>query len=558
MFQVQKCSFLKFSLAVNFQKRILFLVLDRSALLKFHRNTARSIPPAKTWAVNWCAWQVRHTPTFNHTFYVGGFPPHGGTPKSSSRHGWAWLIFFIDLLVTTMVISGIFHFKIPHLYCKCAGIMSLSCTEVTMSLRTREMRREQRGQDGKDGEDRKGGVDSKSGSMGTFFSWMRSKGSRFTLRVWGLRVCSLGVAQPFAPVRNRSRDGRNGRAYGKFQGVSRGHFGGFKRRVASFRVAGVTLCDIQGRVFLLTCRKSFCVVGAILLRRFRKMSCSFRGRRSTSDVSLVILRGRRSTSDVSLVILRGTRSTWDTFHALHSSLYTLNYTPHFALYTPLSTLYTPHSLHSTLYNLHFALGTLHSTLYTPHSTLYTLYTLLSTLHTLTLYTPHSTLHTLHSTLHTLHFTLYTLHSTLYTWHFTLRTPQTTLYTPHPTTLCTLHTPHSTLYTPRSLLYTPHSTLHTLHFPLHTLHFTLRTLHSTLYTLHFTLHTLHSTLYTPHSTLYTPHSTLHTLHSTPHTPHSTLYTLHTPHSTLSTPSSSIFHSLRCTGMVTWETCTRLFK
>ena len=32
---------------------------------------------------------------------------------------------------------------------------------------------------------------------------MRSKGSRFTLGVWGLRVCSLDVAQPFATVRNR-------------------------------------------------------------------------------------------------------------------------------------------------------------------------------------------------------------------------------------------------------------------------------------------------------------------------------------------------------------------
>ena len=32
---------------------------------------------------------------------------------------------------------------------------------------------------------------------------MRSKGSRFTLGVWGLRVCSLDVVQTFATVRNR-------------------------------------------------------------------------------------------------------------------------------------------------------------------------------------------------------------------------------------------------------------------------------------------------------------------------------------------------------------------
>ena len=44
--------------------------------------------------------------------------------------------------------------------------------------------------------------------LSAMFSRMRSKGSRFTLGVWGLRVCSLDVAsasatrsQPFATVR---------------------------------------------------------------------------------------------------------------------------------------------------------------------------------------------------------------------------------------------------------------------------------------------------------------------------------------------------------------------
>ena len=37
------------------------------------------------------------------------------------------------------------------------------------------------------------------------FSRMRSKGSRFTLGVWGLRVCSLDVAFTVATVRNRSQ-----------------------------------------------------------------------------------------------------------------------------------------------------------------------------------------------------------------------------------------------------------------------------------------------------------------------------------------------------------------
>ena len=66
-------------------------------------------------------------------------------------------------------------------------------------------------------------------------------------------------------------------------------FGGFQRFVASFRVAGVALRDIQ-KCFV-TCRKLFCMAGAILLRRFQKMRCSFRGRRSTLDVSIVIFRG---------------------------------------------------------------------------------------------------------------------------------------------------------------------------------------------------------------------------------------------------------------------------
>jgi len=74
-------------------------------------------------------------------------------------------------------------------------------------------------------------------------------------------------------------------------------FGGLKRRVASFHVAGMALRDIQ--TCFVTCGKLFCVAGTILLRRFQKMRCSFGGRRSTLDVSIVILCGRRSTLDVS-------------------------------------------------------------------------------------------------------------------------------------------------------------------------------------------------------------------------------------------------------------------
>ena len=50
-------------------------------------------------------------------------------------------------------------------------------------------------------------------------------------------------------------------------------FGGFRRLAASFRVAGVALRDIQ--TCSATCRKSFCVAGAILLRRFRRCVAVF-------------------------------------------------------------------------------------------------------------------------------------------------------------------------------------------------------------------------------------------------------------------------------------------
>ena len=130
------------------------------------------------------------------------------------------------------------------------------------------------------------------------FSRMRSKGSRFTLGVWGLRVCSLDVAFVVATVRNRSRELRMAVPMGSFAEVVL--FGGFRRLVASFRVAGVALRDIQ--TCSATCRKSFRVAGAILLRRFQKMCCSFRGRRSTLGVSIVIFRGRRSTLDVSFCV----------------------------------------------------------------------------------------------------------------------------------------------------------------------------------------------------------------------------------------------------------------
>ena len=55
-------------------------------------------------------------------------------------------------------------------------------------------------------------------------------------------------------------------------------------------------------------KKSFCVTGAILLRRFQKMTSFFRGRRSTLQTSIVILRGRRSTLDVPCCVFFANRT----------------------------------------------------------------------------------------------------------------------------------------------------------------------------------------------------------------------------------------------------------
>ena len=121
---------------------------------------------------------------------------------------------------------------------------------------------------------------------------------------WGcVRSTLRPRPQPFATVRNRPREDHMAVPMGSSAEVF--IFGGFRLAVASFRVAGVALCDIQ--TCFATCGKSFCVAGAILLWRFQKMCCSFRGRRSTLDVSIVIFRGRRSTLDVSCCVFFANR-----------------------------------------------------------------------------------------------------------------------------------------------------------------------------------------------------------------------------------------------------------
>ena len=95
----------------------------------------------------------------------------------------------------------------------------------------------------------------------------------------------------FATVRNRSQLSANvhddsAMAVPMGSAAKVVTFGGFKRRVTSFRVAGVALCDIP--TCFTTCQKSFCVTGAKLLHRFQEMISISRGRRSTLDVSIFV------------------------------------------------------------------------------------------------------------------------------------------------------------------------------------------------------------------------------------------------------------------------------
>ena len=130
---------------------------------------------------------------------------------------------------------------------------------------------------------------------------MRSKGSRFTLGIWGLRVCSLDVAPPFATLRNRSQPFTNrlrevAMAVPMGECCKSGRFWRFKRCATSFS------CGRRGTLWH---RNMFHNVSKIFpcdrrntfLRRFQKMTFMFRGRPSTLDVSIFILRGRHSTFD---------------------------------------------------------------------------------------------------------------------------------------------------------------------------------------------------------------------------------------------------------------------
>ena len=126
------------------------------------------------------------------------------------------------------------------------------------------------------------------------YSWMRRKGSRFTLGSgdWGCVRSTLRLrSQPSAAVRVRAtwpclwcvlQKGHFWRLQASRSLVSRG------RRGTSWH------SDVFHNV-----SKKNCVAGAVLFLRFQKMSCIFRGKRSTLDKSVFILRGRRSILNMS-------------------------------------------------------------------------------------------------------------------------------------------------------------------------------------------------------------------------------------------------------------------
>ena len=136
---------------------------------------------------------------------------------------------------------------------------------------------------------------------------MRSKGSCFTLGVWGLRVCSLEVAFASGTDCNRPQPfawGPYGRAYTEC--CKSGHCWKFQTSRNFVSVEGVALCDVS--TCFKTCRDLSCVTGAILLLCFQKVSCGFRGRHNTLVTSMVILNGTRSTLDPSCCVFFGCES----------------------------------------------------------------------------------------------------------------------------------------------------------------------------------------------------------------------------------------------------------
>ena len=344
----------------------------------------------------------------------------------------------------------------------------------------------------------------------------------------------------------------------------------FRRGATPFRVASTALCDIAA--YFITCQKSFCVTGAILLWGFQKMTCTLCGTHSTGStldmwccvffVANPIVRAASSRDSVHIpwqawgAILRGRHIIWwrsvvcGVSCCVAGAVSGAVATPHCRLHPP----------HSPIANPHSTLCPTHSTVKGPPRQ--------STLHPPTL---HSTLHTSDFTLYTRHFTLYNPHSTLYTSlafmllacafpKEAIQSKETIrlcgaravcdrtcadafwLFTSCKQSRCIVSNERSVetliclevlafmwcflfeLFAQDVRWHVDHERCNgvswrrlavcNIYVAIHALHFTLYTLHSTLYTLHFTLCTGHSKLYTLHSNFTLDAlPTLHNLHFT---------------------------------------------
>ena len=430
------------------------------------------------------------------------------------------------------------------------------------------------------------------------FSRMRSKGSRFTLRVWGLscvRQTLRNSSQPFATVHNRPREDHM--AVPMVSSAKGFTFRAVQRHIASFRVAGEALCDIP--TCCMTWPRSLCVAGAILLLRFRRCVACFvagaalwrppmsfsRGRRSTLDVSCCCfffggghrnVSAARSGDTVQILwqawhfvtrvenrwkpctkrrfrgsfVRKGKRRFWscEWWNLRKSRTKCAFWCSNMSRLELLASVVQSQCLcgkktcprwmfQNRLSCLRGRRDTSwHSNMFHQKSFFCGTRSTLETSEVILRGQVHHFRHVVLRVFCELHCQGCPMwwHSPLHTLHFTL------------------HTLHSTLYNLNSNLHTLHFTLHTFNFTLNTPHFPLYTPHPTLDTRHFTLYTCHSTLHTLHPTLYIPHSTLYTLHPSLYTPlftlphcnqHSTVLTLHFPHHTLhftlSTPLLTLY-------------------
>ena len=382
---------------------------------------------------------------------------------------------------------------------------------------------------------------------------MRSKGSRFTLGVWGLRVCSLDVAFASATVRNRpqwSTWGQYGRACCEF--CKSGHFWRFQtsRSLVSpgkrgvlwhsnmfLNVSKAVFCGrtssgvnaqipwqpydenwrkprtkhrFWGSKFWCSWENSLENIDSVATKwknlRMSRTKCSFRGSNMSRLVASPCLWGKLQNLCFSKgfqtdsIALRGRRGFSWHFHVSANGVE--------SRFVRLSLL---QGFQRMTFIFRGMCNTLDVSMFILHGRRSTLDVSCCVFSRIALSGLHQAATACKS--HGRHRTSWACHFTWQGQHFR----HSTLDTPH----STHYTRHSTLYTSHSTLYTLHSTLYTLDFRLYTLHSTLYTLHSTLYTLHFTLHTSHFTLYTPDSPLYTLHSTFYILHSTLYTLHFTL-------------------------------------